>query len=95
MKTKHTGGEWKADIEDTQGVWLVEATGDLNGEMTIANCHGPDREANARLISAAPDLLATCKLALTRLDELGEMLGAKNGIRDDLTAAIAKATGAK
>lgn len=47
--------------------------------------------ANACLIAAAPDLLAACKLAKERLDQVGmEWLGKGP---DPLEAAIAKAEG--
>lgn len=46
----------------------------------------PEGQANARLIAAAPDLLAACKLAL----ESGEFLCGEDGI---VKAAIAKAEG--
>lgn len=45
-----------------------------------------EKAANARLICAAPDLLAACKRAL---EEAGELLGATR--RGDIRAAIAKA----
>jgi len=49
----------------------------------IALCLGPDREANARLIAAAPELLVVCKSIALELTQHGDI--DKNGyIRIDL-----------
>lgn len=57
----------------------------------------PSGEGNARLIAAAPDLLAACRMA-TMLRQLGGMLPGSREIIDSVVeqadAAIAKATGA-
>ncbi len=59
---KHTPGKWKAvpnggDDIDTQKLYVV--TNDNRAAQTIAACDYQDEgEANARLIAAAPDLLA-------------------------------------
>lgn len=50
-----------------------------------------EQEANAKLIAAAPDLLAVAKAAACWFGELGNDDGAQ-GLLDDLRAAIAKAT---
>ena len=54
-----------------------------------------ENEANARLIAAAPELLAACKAALR--DEMSARLEAAGGLSDEtvamLEAAIAKAEG--
>ena len=53
---KHTPGPWflrHPEIKDEQGV-----------EIASVNCYRdclPEEEANARLIAAAPDLLAACE----------------------------------
>lgn len=47
------------------------------------------KEANARLIAAAPDLLEACQSALQAIKSSGESW---TTLHDDLTAAIAKAT---
>lgn len=85
----HTNGPWFV-IEDRPPaqnvVWADEAT-------VIADCgYGSipveKREANMRLIAAAPDLLAACKKAMVECCDLIET-DAGNAIRD----AVAKAEG--
>ncbi len=59
--------------EHTPGPWIVSGESIVSDEMEIciANIErdggyealAPERDANARLIAAAPDLLAACKLA--------------------------------
>lgn len=56
------------------------------GQGHLADC--AERDANARLIAAAPDMLAACKLAL------GLCVG-PSGERQALEGAIAKADGSK
>jgi len=54
-----------------------------------------ERWGNARLIAAAPDLLAACKYALARFTHGPDAITNPNdAIVDDLRAAIAKAGGA-
>lgn len=67
--------------------------GQPNREQAIA-----ENRANARLIAAAPELLELCQTVLARLDleakELGEgAIFPCAAMRDDIRAAIAKATG--
>jgi hypothetical protein len=85
--SKHTPGPWTAildrDRDDgSEDTWYVLT----EKEAAIAvGLYGPD----ARLIAAAPDLLAALKVALYHLDN------PKTGyVADVLRAAIAKAEGA-
>lgn len=57
-QVERTPGPWKAQqgtsYLDEQRCWMVPG---------VAHCgNGPCSEANARLIAAAPDLLAACKV---------------------------------
>lgn len=55
---KHTPGPWEARLlEDPQ--WMVGIKGEAFHAVCVTS-QGND-EANARLIAAAPDLLAACK----------------------------------
>ena len=56
-----------------------------------------ERDANAKLCAAAPELLTCCQSVLLRLDAEAKVLGGRNpvfvcgGMRDSLRIAIAKA----
>ena|SRR5580765_6125700 len=97
MAMKHTPGPWGAynlskgniAIETREGVRVANASGDT--------C---DVEANARLIAAAPELLAALKAAysaLALIDDFGTATGenpdVQNAALDQARAAIAKAEG--
>ena len=63
-ESKHTPGPWIATASDN-GEWGVDAASGW-GIATVAGSagYGPgndESDANARLIAAAPDLLAACK----------------------------------
>lgn len=94
MKLTHTPGPWKAVdafVENNPNRWLVARGG--WGGPNIADC-GPGAEADARLIAAAPELLAACRIALANATA-GEQLtplGLK-AIADAARSALSKATG--
>ena len=54
-----TPGSWSFQHRD-HGVW-IDPVNKENAWWSIAQCFGPDRDANARLIAAAPDLLDLAK----------------------------------
>jgi hypothetical protein len=92
---KHTPGPWKAEgkqIEPTRG-HRVEYVLSTNEDGVIAQVWTPSdantdkRAANARLIAAAPDLLAFARECARADSDCGE------GIRNAARAAIAKAEG--
>lgn len=83
---EHTPGPWLAETPSCKGSW-VKGSG---GKWTALACGESDENAgaNARLIAAAPDMLAALKAFLAAADfEDGE--GAKALAAD----AIAKAEG--
>ena len=93
MSAAHTPGPWKYSPPDDQVVdlftpeyFFIEGPGaDVHGHMTLAN---------ARLIAAAPDLLAVVQ----ELEESAVYWGEYDvpvGIVDRLRAAIFKATWVK
>lgn len=54
MSNRHTSGPWSVEPRgNLKARQFIEA-----GEFRIAECITRDHEANARLIAAAPDLLA-------------------------------------
>ena len=99
-KSGHTPGpwtlhEWRAYEGEKEAQYVITAQG-VNIARPLQ--YEPDSYANARLIAAAPDLLAACANALVDLDsqaaidsyEYGETYTAT---RAQLRAAIAKAEG--
>lgn len=86
---KHTPGPWFNTSENDQATGSVGTNPLANN---IALCWSENAKADARLIAAAPDLLASLKL-LVNYGNLGayERADAMNEAR----AAIAKATGEK
>jgi hypothetical protein len=87
-RTQHTPGPWMASVNSI----IVFARGQdrictLNSNETLFP--KSEREANARLIAAAPELLEACKVALNYCSQLPE--GSALELR--LSDAIAKAEG--
>lgn len=100
-ETKHTAG--------TPGPWAVNEErcsvesqhdhGWVNDGWVICVTEGPDRKANARLIAAAPDLLAELKAMLEMFEARPDMMRALRPLMgpaeivtfDAARAAIAKA----
>ena len=63
----HTPGPWEIEQQEKcLPPYIVPAQVDNNNFYCIAKLHGPDNAANARLIAAAPDLLAALKRWLPR-----------------------------
>ena len=96
METKHTQGPWL----DKSGEVYAEETG-----RTIARCdiggHDETSEANARLIAAAPDLLAALEGMIGHLPDCFEIrtevkelrMSIPKDIFERARAAIARAKG--
>jgi hypothetical protein len=83
MNTQHTPGPWRVSGKAT-----INA-----GRSWIASVSTSNRDANARLIAAAPDLLAAAQGALNYIENTESELGITLYSGDWLRAAIAKATG--
>jgi len=94
METKHTPGPWTVDHnhpDDPETATIHDPSGD----WVAQTC-----DANARLIAAAPDMLAALEMSLSVFDKQRELL--RDGCKDIpcprdealdiLRAAIAKAT---
>jgi hypothetical protein len=81
--------------EHTPGPWVWTDYGELSGAGDVvmdADYFSEPSEADARLIAAAPDLLAACEAMLVELDEWEQELG-RHPACDLARAAIAKAKG--
>lgn len=94
MKIKHTPGPWilsdttKAGNRKVSGYgWDYFANVTVRMDGTAANCE--EGEANARLIAAAPDLLAALK-AIVEFHQ-GSKVG--KAVQETARAAIAKSEG--
>jgi hypothetical protein len=89
---KHTPGPWVVDPAVRQGFTVyAPKEGFIVGTQDEEGRYGAiESEANARLIAAAPDLLALAE-RIARLPEHGHYLA----LIDQASAAIAKATGEK
>ena len=91
--TAHTPGPWRAEPRDSGGLSIM-AKSDV---VAQTNRYGPTLpcvEANARLIAAAPDLLAAlkeCEAYFRPMAEDGQYLAQQR--IDRIRAAIAKAEG--
>ncbi len=91
MGNKHTNGPWKVSLTDdtvvvdANGAEVAAIDGDYNHPDTW-----PVMEANARLIAAAPDLLAALEAIMS---ERWYPAGRSEHVSDMARAAIAKARG--
>jgi hypothetical protein len=89
MTIKHTPGPWNYGQESIDPEWWIVT---LNGGLIVANVNAHfNQEANARLIGAAPDLLAAA-LQVLNWHAAGCDPSAKSMAA--LSAAVEKATGA-
>lgn len=91
MTTKHTPGPWVAQEQCPVSNWVDIRVKSSNGwSLPFAACKHFNEVANARLIAAAPDLLAALRAAYSDIQRCPghtiDMLGR-------IEAAIAKATG--
>lgn len=101
MKTKHTPGPWATEYRATSRGGYAQEIFDSKGELIATAAWYPikysvtttttNREANARLIAAAPDLLEAIEEALSHCGASG-YLNCGKPATDKLRAAIAKAT---
>lgn len=94
---KHTPGPWNVMFQGSEGkenakYWIMGGDGLTVVTIIQAGKSEPAKE-NARLVSAAPELLEACKEALAHFDKYtsGIVIDAK----DSLRMAIAKTEGKK
>lgn len=99
--------EIETDHDEGDDVVLIHGAADAPGLVPIATVFTVDAfpctddedreslraeyEANARLITAAPDLLAACELAIEAIEGIAEWGEPEIKARQALIAAIAKA----
>ena len=83
----HTPGPWR-HVRNAKGELFILAFG---GQTEL-----PETEANARLIAAAPDLLAALQTVIESADDTGcssDLTVVESAAVDQARTAIAKATG--
>ena len=95
--TKHTPGPWNVTDVIEGNVYPMSTMRSLNvNGMVLAHINAHyDGEANARLIAAAPELLAALRLCVLKFSQLQDTemtLGMARAL-DEARAAIAKAEG--
>ena len=111
MSATHTPGPWELAcdgcaivganggtqiVETGKAYWSNLAAAAAQGS-TLAQKHLPEVEANARLIAAAPELLAMLERLVPAMPDLGDIdLGEDdNALLDEARALIAKVKGIK
>lgn len=86
--TGFTKGPWTSGIGTSTGM-VVRANHEPKVRRNVASCGGMNREANAHLIAAAPDLYEA-------LDRLVNWIWSEHGMTDrvnDAVKALSKARG--
>jgi len=72
--SKHTKGPWGV-IKTHYCLQVIPLVGaDDSTPAAVAHCYGADQQANAKLIAAAPDMLAALELAEVQLEQLEGLL---------------------
>jgi hypothetical protein len=98
MTDQHTPGPWSSDTD----AYVVNNSDEVLADVFYVESHSPDlaprliRKANARLIAAAPDLLAALETILNPSPHYGATKAHRDHIeaaRAAGLAAIAKARG--
>jgi len=86
---EHTPGPWHADISENGSFTITTPEGSVISSRNSWGHRAAESNANARLISAAPDLLESLK----NLISLDERCGWHSKQADAAIAVIAKAEG--
>ena len=88
--TKYTAGPWAVCIEKSGESKSIKVVGSTGAVIALCKAAHDNKEANARLIAAAPELLE----ALIACNELMKQRGAGDTFESQQARnAIAKATG--
>ena len=92
----HTPGPWTIDL--SKGSQPIEITAEGRPELAYVpvgmdDCDNPEDFANARLIAAAPDLLAAVEAALQGIAERKANLTQSRNVEQILVNAFQRAKG--
>lgn len=104
MEGKHTPGPWEAEfgvaynVRAPHGGIIAQISRQRGRFAAQGYIDSEESAANARLIAAAPDLLEACEKTLEMIDAHREItaievMARRDGVRDVLCVAIAKAKG--
>lgn len=99
MNAKHTPGPWEWDgsvwnyDSENEAPWLVQGGSDHRVFVLLGSIKA-NKEADARLIAAAPELLEALQIMVKQFTKTPSTL-ADTEARGKAHAAIAKATGAQ
>jgi hypothetical protein len=85
---RHTPTPWQLEKGELSSTWFIHNSG---AEVCMIPNHTLYQEANARLIAAAPDLLAACEKAVEHLERIASGRGNAEPIIDVIKEAIRKA----
>jgi len=88
---KHTPGEWRVYNGWVHPSFDGPGPETTNGDTAICEPLGPDKEANAYLLAAAPELAAGLEQAIWMLYQMG--IDPESAAMESFTAAIRKAKG--
>ena len=94
-KQTHTPGDWKSEYDFTRTSKHLKIKTQDGGLIASVYLHmgQPEAEANAKLIAAAPDMLAACKGALAALSQNATFPADIACAKNYLEMAINKALG--
>ena len=91
MTTEHTSGPWRYEPgRDGRPPYVIRGT---EGGFVVVGMTADRQEADARLISAAPELLVQAEKHLAWLSKHTDWAGADDPDLDGLRGAIVKARG--
>ena len=97
METKHTKGNWSIDRESNNELWLISTVNETEPLAKICGADYPDdrkvvqseeTEANAKLISASPELLDCCRDILNMIQSTYIPESLENRIKAAIKKAI-------
>ena len=97
-RSEHSPGPWRST---KPGGAVLDAKERVVAHValrpTVVSATREERVANARLISAAPDLLKACAMAQRLIEDMSRFVGKKAlrdcAILDDATSALREAVG--
>lgn len=87
----HTPGPWAAKPSMLRAVCITSASGPVATTSSASHVSRDINIANARLIAAAPELLAALNKLVRAIDRLPGN-NSLDGLADEARAAVAKAT---